>query len=77
MYHNNRHIYNTFITHLYTFIHTNDAYLYGIHYRYKIQLKDLEDLLLERLANAPTDILSDIPVCQMSCITLIDTFITH
>jgi dynein heavy chain len=31
---------------------------------YKIQLKELEDLLLERLANAPTDILSDIPLIE-------------
>jgi len=31
---------------------------------YKIQLKDLEDQLLERLANAPEDILSDIPLIE-------------
>ena len=31
---------------------------------YKIQLKELEDQLLERLANAPTDILSDIPLIE-------------
>jgi dynein heavy chain len=31
---------------------------------YKIQLKDLEDQLLERLANAPQDILSDIPLIE-------------
>jgi len=31
---------------------------------YKIQLKDLEDLLLERLSNAPADILSDIPLIE-------------
>ena len=31
---------------------------------YKIQLKDLEDTLLERLANAPVDILSDIPLIE-------------
>ncbi|RYH32012.1 hypothetical protein EON65_01475, partial [archaeon] len=31
---------------------------------YKIQLKELEDLLLERLANAPADILSDIPLIE-------------
>lgn len=31
---------------------------------YKIQLKELEDQLLERLANAPADILSDIPLIE-------------
>lgn len=31
---------------------------------YKIQLKGLEDTLLERLANAPEDILSDIPLIE-------------
>lgn len=31
---------------------------------YKVQLKDLEDTLLERLANAPEDILSDIPLIE-------------
>lgn len=31
---------------------------------YKIQLKELEDLLLERLSNAPADILSDIPLIE-------------
>ncbi|CAE7566600.1 DNAH17, partial [Symbiodinium microadriaticum] len=31
---------------------------------YKVQLKDLEDNLLERLANAPEDILSDIPLIE-------------
>eukprot|EP01038_Epipyxis_sp_PR26KG_P005405 gene5405-7492_t len=31
---------------------------------YKIQLKELEDLLLERLSNAPPDILSDIPLIE-------------
>merc|ERR1711871_131360 len=31
---------------------------------YKIQLKQLEDQLLERLANAPEDILSDIPLIE-------------
>ena len=31
---------------------------------YKIQLKELEDQLLERLANAPEDILSDIPLIE-------------
>jgi dynein heavy chain len=31
---------------------------------YKIQLKELEDLLLERLSNAPEDILSDIPLIE-------------
>jgi dynein heavy chain len=31
---------------------------------YKIQLKSLEDNLLERLANAPTDILGDIPLIE-------------
>jgi dynein heavy chain len=31
---------------------------------YKIQLKELEDLLLERLANAPVDILSDIALIE-------------
>ena len=31
---------------------------------YKIQLKELEDTLLERLANAPEDILSDIPLIE-------------
>ena len=31
---------------------------------YKIQLKSLEDQLLERLANAPEDILSDIPLIE-------------
>jgi dynein heavy chain len=31
---------------------------------YKIKLKDLEDELLERLANAPADILSDIPLIE-------------
>ena len=31
---------------------------------YKIQLKDLEDTLLERLANAPVDILSDTPLIE-------------
>lgn len=31
---------------------------------YMIQLKDLEDQLLERLANAPEDILSDIPLIE-------------
>mmetsp|Transcript_22422 Transcript_22422/g.30704 ORF Transcript_22422/g.30704 Transcript_22422/m.30704 type:complete len:1916 (+) Transcript_22422:3-5750(+) len=31
---------------------------------YKIQLKDLEDQLLERLSNAPEDILSDIPLIE-------------
>ncbi|KAJ1444701.1 dynein heavy chain and region D6 of dynein motor-domain-containing protein [Pelagophyceae sp. CCMP2097] len=32
--------------------------------KYKIQLKDLEDELLFKLANAPADILSDIPLIQ-------------
>jgi dynein heavy chain len=32
--------------------------------QYKIQLLDLEDQLLERLANAPDDILSDIPLIE-------------
>merc|ERR1711991_646220 len=31
---------------------------------YKVQLKKLEDQLLERLANAPEDILSDIPLIE-------------
>jgi len=31
---------------------------------YKVQLKDLEDQLLERLANAPADILGDIPLIE-------------
>jgi dynein heavy chain len=31
---------------------------------YKIQLKELEDQLLERLSNAPPDILSDIPLIE-------------
>ena len=31
---------------------------------YKIRLKELEDELLERLANAPADILSDIPLIE-------------
>ena len=31
---------------------------------YKIQLKELEDQLLERLSNAPEDILSDIPLIE-------------
>merc|ERR1719181_1485897 len=32
--------------------------------RYKIQLHELEDNLLERLANAPDDILSDVPLIE-------------
>jgi len=32
--------------------------------RYKIQLHQLEDNLLERLANAPDDILSDVPLIE-------------
>lgn len=32
--------------------------------RYKIQLVGLEDDLLERLANAPDDILSDVPLIE-------------
>jgi len=32
--------------------------------RYKIQLKELEDQLLEKLANAPEDILSDVPLIE-------------
>jgi len=32
--------------------------------QYKIQLKELEDTLLERLASAPEDILSDIPLIE-------------
>ena len=32
--------------------------------RYKIQLKELEDDLLQKLANAPEDILSDIPLIE-------------
>eukprot|EP00601_Ochromonadales_sp_CCMP2298_P009433 CAMPEP_0173264512 /NCGR_PEP_ID=MMETSP1142-20121109/28018_1 /TAXON_ID=483371 /ORGANISM="non described non described, Strain CCMP2298" /LENGTH=2531 /DNA_ID=CAMNT_0014200063 /DNA_START=20 /DNA_END=7615 /DNA_ORIENTATION=+ len=43
--------------------HTKNALVQAFN-TYKIQLKDLEDLLLERLANAPTDILSDIPLIE-------------
>jgi dynein heavy chain len=32
--------------------------------RFKVELKDLEDDLLERLANAPEDILSDLPLIE-------------
>lgn len=32
--------------------------------QYKIQLVQLEDDLLERLANAPDDILSDVPLIE-------------
>ena len=32
--------------------------------RFKVELKDLEDELLERLANAPEDILSDLPLIE-------------
>lgn len=32
--------------------------------QYKIQLVQLEDELLERLANAPDDILSDVPLIE-------------
>lgn len=40
--------------------------------RYKVQLEGLEDQLLQRLADAPADILADVSLIEVEC-----TMMTH
>ena len=58
----NRYVYRTALSLISP--HLTSPHLTSAYCRYKIQLKELEDQLLEKLANAPEDILSDVPLIE-------------